>query len=185
VSLIMTPEKAQREEFLEVLQGCLCIGKELTTFQLLLKEWFFTCIVFGTMFFYASQVVMLLGLQMHWEYQRRKRQREGFDWEDGASGNLDLDGMTDADSHPGGGPMDSGNRQSSTQEEIGNNDVPHIDERQENQYDDAVFFECDGTFDDGHEDEWEDLPTQTTTTSMGNVQSPNPGATRILDENEE
>jgi hypothetical protein len=182
----MTPEKAQRGEFLEVLQGYIHIGKELTDFQLLLKEWFFTCIVFGTIFFFALQVVILLGWQMYWEYQREKRQREEVDWEDGASYyDLGLDGMTDAGSHPSGGPVNTGNRQAYTQEEsVENSDGPHIVEQHENQHD-AMFFEWDGTFDDGDESEWEDLPTQTATTSSGNVQSYTPEATRIPEDNEE
>jgi hypothetical protein len=186
----MSPEKVQRGEFLEVVQGYIHVGKELTDFQRLLKDWFFTCIVLGTIFFYALQIGIILGWQLYWEYQRGKilQQEEEVNWEDNASENLDLDGITDTGSHSGNVPGDDVNRQDYTQAESGveNNTGPHIVEQYENQNNnDAVFFECDGSFDDRYDgDEWEDLPTQTTTTTATSSNGNVPGVTtRIPDEN--
>jgi hypothetical protein len=166
VSLIMAPEKADRGEFLEVLQGYLHIGKELTEFQLLLKEWFFTCMAVGTMFFYGLQVMLLLGLQTYWEYLQEKRERERVDLEDDASDNLGLDVTLNSQDIP----LDSGNSRNDGEQSLDGN---------------AVFFECDGPFEEGQEGEWEDLPTQTTTpSSRSNRHFPNSGSTRIPDDDE-
>ena len=87
----MPTEKAQRQEVLEVLQGSLRIGKELTDFQQLLKDYFFTSTVFGTLFFFGLQVLLILGVQLYLDYRRKKILLE-----DDASDNLSLDDVTDS-----------------------------------------------------------------------------------------
>ena len=60
-------------ETLEVIAGEIRIGEELSYFQLLLKEWFFTCYVVGTCIFFALQVLLWFLFQVCWS-KRRQRQ---------------------------------------------------------------------------------------------------------------
>lgn len=49
------------------------MGEELSYFQLLLKEWFFTCYLVGTCFFFALQVLLWFLFRLCWS-KRRQRQ---------------------------------------------------------------------------------------------------------------
>ena len=60
-------------ETLEVITGEIRVGEELSHFQLLLKEWFFTCYVVGTCVFFALQVLLWFLFQVCWS-KRRQRQ---------------------------------------------------------------------------------------------------------------
>jgi hypothetical protein len=60
-------------ETLEVIAGEILMGEELSYFQLLLKEWFFTCYVVGTCIFFALQVLLWVLFQVCWS-KRRQRQ---------------------------------------------------------------------------------------------------------------
>ncbi|KAG7356704.1 Seipin-like protein [Nitzschia inconspicua] len=192
VSVIMSPEKTQQNEggegdCLEVLYGYLHVGKELTEFQRLLKEWFFTCMVFGTMFFYGIQVMLLLGLQAYRAIQRERREREEIhSWEendasdilpfDDTADSTSLHGRVERGSRPDNYPpmeenFDGNHSHHNTEEEF------YVDDRN-----DAVFFECDGSFPDGQEGEWEDLPTETTGSFGHAPPPPTFGATRIPDD---
>jgi hypothetical protein len=181
ISLIMAPEKAEKGEILEVLQGQLHIGKELTDFQMLLKEYFFTSMVFGTMFFYGLQVLLLLSLEAYWAILEERRARER-DMEDDASNDLDLDevSLRDGGDNSGGGMQTS---HDPTEEGV-DADIHHSVEDVTNLEDDAdaTFFECDSPFEDGHEGEWEDLPTGTTAGSASNGQQTHSGVNRIPDD---
>ncbi|KAG7356349.1 Seipin-like protein [Nitzschia inconspicua] len=193
VSIIMSPEQTQQSggegDCLEVLYGYLHIGKELTEFQLLLKEWFFTCMVFGTMFFYGIQVMLLLGLQAYGAMQRERQDRnEIHSWEDDASDILPFDDTADSTSLHGGVERGSRPDNRPMEENLDGNHSHHNTEEEfyDDDRNDAVFFECDGSFPDGQEGEWEDLPTETTG-SFGHAPPPTTttfGATRIPDDQE-
>jgi hypothetical protein len=60
-------------ETLEVIAGEIRMGEELSYFQLLLQEWFFTCYVVGTCIFFALQILLWFLLQVCWS-KRRHRQ---------------------------------------------------------------------------------------------------------------
>jgi hypothetical protein len=60
-------------ETLEVIAGEIRMGEELSYFQLLLKEWFFTCYLVGTCIFFALQVLLWFLFQVCWS-KRRQRQ---------------------------------------------------------------------------------------------------------------
>lgn len=157
----MSPEKAERQEVLEITQGHLHIGKELSDLQQLLKDWFFTCLVIGTSFFYGVQVMLLMGLQWYWEIQREQRQREQVNLEDDASDNLVFEEMTEngnRDSEIGNESTEEPPQSDNDQSPV---EVPIDDDNSGIDYgNDPGFFECDGAFDDGHEGEWEDLPQE-------------------------
>lgn len=177
----MAPEKAEKGEILEVLQGQLHIGKELTDFQLLLKEYFFTSMVFGTIFFYGLQVLLLLSLQAYWAILEERRAREQDMMEDDASNDLDLDevSLRDGGDNSGGGVPTS---HDPTEEGVDRDTRQSVEDVTNLEGDaDATFFECDGRFEDGHEGEWEDLPTGTTTANPSNGQQTHSGVNRIPD----
>jgi hypothetical protein len=147
----MAPEKAHRGEFLEVIKGVLHVGKELTAFQLLLKEWFYTCLTFGTIFFFGLQLSVLFCVQ--WCMECRRAQQERIILDDDASENLDFEGMT-----TGG---DSGDR---TDDQNRNNNIHEdVDGSQslndERRFSEGVYND-NAEYDDGHDGEWEDLPPQ-------------------------
>ena len=63
-------------EFLEVTKGEIRIGKELTDFQFLLKEWFFTCYMVGAFFIFSLQILGLLIGRLYWDYRATRRMQE-------------------------------------------------------------------------------------------------------------
>lgn len=149
VRLLVSPEKAQRGDLVEVVQGMLRIGEELTGMQLVLKEWFFTCMTIGTLVFFSLQLVIVLAIQVCWN-QRRKRQQERVILEDDVSENLGLNGLdggVDSDVYGAddrnGDPTDDNNnseRRSSQGQQQNNSNDEYVD---------------------GEQGEWEDLPQQT------------------------
>jgi hypothetical protein len=68
------------EDAPEVLRGYLHVGKELTAFQELLKEWFFTCAAVGVSFFFLIQFLLVFAVQTYWSSQteatRRRQQQD-------------------------------------------------------------------------------------------------------------
>lgn len=70
---------------LEIITGEICMGEELSEFQLFLKEYFFLSGLLGTCFFFFFQISLLAAFYLSFEI-RRRRQLEL----DDASENLDL-----------------------------------------------------------------------------------------------
>jgi hypothetical protein len=69
---IERPSSAQN--LVEVIRGELRIGNELTRFQEILKEWFYTCFCIGTLLFASIYYVMGLLLAFAWKiYDARRR----------------------------------------------------------------------------------------------------------------
>jgi hypothetical protein len=89
-------------EPLEVTKGEIRIGKELSDFQLLLKEWFFTCYIAGSSFLFFFQLLGLFVVRMYLDARRtRRRMRED------PSINLgNLEGGSQFDSHGSHGGRD-------------------------------------------------------------------------------
>jgi hypothetical protein len=86
VILIMQEKNSQQLDPLEVTKGEIRIGKELSDFQLLIKEWFFTCYMVGTGIIFVLQLLGLLIVRSYWDYRTRRRMHED------PSLNLNLDG---------------------------------------------------------------------------------------------
>jgi Putative adipose-regulatory protein (Seipin) len=86
----------------EVLRGHLHVGKELTAFQEILKEWFFTCMMAGFSFFFSIQVMAILAIRSYWEHRceqkRRQQQQDGLDF-DNASEAFSRHGFNDGRRH--------------------------------------------------------------------------------------
>jgi hypothetical protein len=61
---------------LEVMTADIRIGKELSDYQLILKEWFFTCYTIGSSILFFSQLLVLVILRLHIKEQRSKREME-------------------------------------------------------------------------------------------------------------
>ena len=153
VRLMVSPEKAQKGDLVEVAQGMLRIGEELTGMQLVLKEWFFTCTTIGTLVFFSLQLAVVLAIQVWWK-QRRQRQQERVILEDDVSESLGLDGLD-------GGGVDS------------DGDVVYgADDRNNNYNSERRSFRGQqqnngsgrgsGEYMDDEEGEWEDLPQEPT-----------------------
>jgi len=147
VRLVMSPEKAQRGELVEVVKASLHIGKEMTDVQLVLKEWFFTCLTFGIVIFFFFKIVLIFAIHCFWKYNR-KRQRIVL--EDDASDILGLDGI---DNTGDGIDGQSSPNNSPTHEFFDDNETRSFQGRNNGRY----FLDEQG--------EWEDLsqsrPTQT------------------------
>jgi hypothetical protein len=58
------------------------IGKELSTFQNVLKEWFYTCAIVGVTFLFGLQVTMWAVVQQIWVNYWRQRQLQVMDDDD-------------------------------------------------------------------------------------------------------
>lgn len=83
-------DRDRKEDPLEVLKGDIRIGKELNEFQFLLREWFFTCYIVGTLILCLCQAAALLGFRQIWRLRLRDqilRQMQ----EDDLSDHLELD----------------------------------------------------------------------------------------------
>jgi len=65
-------DKPRRDDPLEVTRGEIRIGKELTDFQFLLREYFLTCYMIGVIFLSTMQVVGLLSLRSYWKHRQRQ-----------------------------------------------------------------------------------------------------------------
>ena len=97
VRLLVSPQKARRGDMVEVVQGILRISEELTGIQLVLKEWFFTCMLIGTILLFFLQLVFVFAIRfafLTWCRQEREDERDIF--EDVSEG-LNLDGLNDVD----------------------------------------------------------------------------------------
>mmetsp|Transcript_13825 Transcript_13825/g.22226 ORF Transcript_13825/g.22226 Transcript_13825/m.22226 type:complete len:528 (-) Transcript_13825:3106-4689(-) len=167
VRLIMGSEKVHRGEFLEVLEGALHIGKELTEFQLLLREWFFTCLTFGTLFFFGLQLVLIFGLRWYWECKRKQQRHERIILEDDASDNFGLDGV----SVTGESAASLGREARRQAHDGGDSESWSSDDRGHQEY--------DRNLDEGQDGEWEDLPPQTGSASLVNDESTRTSRTTI------
>lgn len=156
VRLLMSPEKAQRGELVEVVQGMVNIGKELTDVQLVLKEWFLTCLTFGTTFFFFLQLVLIFATHYFWKC---RKQRQHIILEDDVSENLGLDVIDDIDdegqSNRSGNPINESFDENETSSSQGLNNSRYSDEQ----------------------GEWEDLPQPTRSSS----QAPGTDVTVIIE----
>jgi hypothetical protein len=56
----------------EIVGGTIRIGKELNAFQELVKVWFYTCFIFGTMAFAMMYLLQLQIFQLIWKHFRRR-----------------------------------------------------------------------------------------------------------------
>ena len=65
-------DKPRRDEPLEVTRGEIRIGKELTDFQFLLREYFLTCYIVGVILLSTMQVLGLLCLRSCWKHRQRQ-----------------------------------------------------------------------------------------------------------------
>jgi hypothetical protein len=144
VRLLVSPEKAQRGELVEVVQGILNIGKELTDLQLVLKEWFLTCLTFGTTFFFFLQLVLIFVTHYFWKC---RRQRQHIILEDDVSENLRLDEIDDIDDD-----IDDRN-DNPTNESFDENETSSSQGLNNSRYSDE-------------QGEWEDLPQPTRSSSQ-------------------
>ena len=66
-------DRPRRDEPLEVTRGEIRIGKELTDFQFLLREYFLTCYIIGVILLSTMQVVGLLSLRSYWKHRHRQK----------------------------------------------------------------------------------------------------------------
>lgn len=72
--VIQTQDRfSRRKAQLEVTRGEIRIGKELTDFQFLLRENFFTCYVIGVIILYTFQLTGLLLMRVYWKQRQRAR----------------------------------------------------------------------------------------------------------------
>jgi hypothetical protein len=85
-------------EPLEVTRGEVQIGRELSTLQLLMKEWFYTCCLIGVFTFFVCELVGMICLRMILDVYRRQRMH------DDASIGLNLSGsFGDTQDYPANG----------------------------------------------------------------------------------
>jgi len=152
VRLLVSPEKAQKGDLVEVVQGMLRIGEELTGMQLVLKEWFFTCTTIGTLVFFFLQLVIVLVIRVWWK-QRRQRQQERVILEDDVSESLGLNGLDGGGG--GGGDVDSDDVYGADDHNGNNNSERRSSRGQQQNNGSGENF-------DDEEGEWEDLPQQPT-----------------------
>jgi hypothetical protein len=66
-------DKREKDDPLEVVRGEIRIGKELTDFQFLLREYFFTCYIIGVMIISTIQTINLVVLRAMWKQQQHRR----------------------------------------------------------------------------------------------------------------
>ena len=157
----MSPDKVQKGEYVEVLQGQVHIGKELTKFQLLLKEYFFSCLSFGTCFFYGIQILCIFVINWYLDYKRQQRENERMDYDDGdddlndvdVSEDLGFEEMTNNDNDGINRNNTNNNDNSIPRNEAGNDD--NTTTMNQNYYEETEEYY------DGEEGEWEDLPQST------------------------
>jgi len=125
VRLLVSPENRQRGEQVEVGAGILHIGEEMVGLQLILKEWFFTCLTIGTTVLFVWQLTLAFALQSLLEYRRqlrreeereRERERDRIILEDDVSEGLGLAGFDDDVPHGNG---DGGAREESSTDNVG------------------------------------------------------------------
>ena len=91
-------QRSSSAESLEVTTGELRIGEELSPFQELLKEWFFTCYFLGAFAFFVIQLCLWFLGRLLWIYRRRKDH-----WiEEPSYGLDDIQGSLDGDGGAGG-----------------------------------------------------------------------------------
>jgi len=150
----MSPKKAQRGELVEVVKASLNIGKELTDVQLVLKEWFFTCLTFGTIILFFFKIVLIFAIHCFWKYNR---QQQRIILEDDASDILGLDGIDntgdglDGRSSRNNSPINESYDENETRSSQGRNN-------------DRYFLDEQG--------EWEDLPQSRPTGTQTSSQAP-------------
>ena len=87
-----TKGKWRNDDPLEVTGGEIRVGVELTDFQFLLREWFFSCYLIGVTVLSAIQVVGILLLRAMWKHQQIERLlRQMREEQEDLSDRLDLD----------------------------------------------------------------------------------------------
>jgi hypothetical protein len=170
----MSPENVENGVLVEVSQGQVCIGKELTEFQLLLKEWFFTSLTIGTCFFYGVQVLLIVGWNWYWERKRRQRHdddglvdddNDDDDDIDGASEIFRFDGTSTDGSDRNGWETNRNHWERNEDASTGGSDRPYV-------------YDVDEEYFDGQEGEWEDLPPPPQQSSSTGVTSQPSGRDR-------
>ncbi len=74
VSLVMqVKDKRRKEEPLEVTRGEIRIGKELTDFQFLLRDYFLTCYIVGVIILSTIQLLGIIFLRSYLKHRQRQR----------------------------------------------------------------------------------------------------------------
>ena len=93
-------DKRGKDDPLEVVRGEIRIGKELTDFQFMLREYFFTCYIIGVMIIAIFQTINLVVLRAMWKQRQHRRilRQMQEELEDDSSDILDLD---DSELEPG------------------------------------------------------------------------------------
>lgn len=93
-------DKRTKDDPLEVVRGEIRIGKELTDFQFLLREYFFTCYIIGVIIISTIQTINLVALRAMWKQRQHRRilRQMQEELEDDSSDILDLD---DSEHGPG------------------------------------------------------------------------------------
>lgn len=66
-------DKRRKDEPLEVTRGEIRIGEELTDFQFLLREWFFSCYAVGVIILSTLQISGLIFLKAFMKHRRHQR----------------------------------------------------------------------------------------------------------------
>jgi len=85
-------DQERKDDPLEVIRGEIRIGKELSDFQFLLREWFFTCYIVGVIIISTMKIVGLLLLKALMNHRRRQRiLRQMREEQDDISEGLNLD----------------------------------------------------------------------------------------------
>jgi hypothetical protein len=127
VRLVVSPEKAQRGDIVEVIHGMVHIGKELRGLQLLLKEWFFACAMIGTGFFFSLQLIIVLALKVFWD-QRQEQERIVLDDDvlegPGLDDFVDMDGDANAEDNGDGDRIPHGSAEYAEDEQGEWEDLP-------------------------------------------------------------
>ena len=93
-------DRQHKDVPLEVIKGDIRIGKELSDFQFMLREWFFTCYIIGTLILSAIHVTALFAFYTYWKFQKRQQGLQDLADNDPSVG-LDLnDAELEADESP-------------------------------------------------------------------------------------
>ena len=179
VRLLVSPQKAQEGDMIEVTHGMLRIGEELTGMRLVLKEWFFVCAGIGTLLFFSVQSLIFYFLKVCWNHRsgRQEEEQEHIILDDDISESLGLDGLD------GSHAEDNNNGDSNDRDhphENSNNSNNNFEQRSSSQRHRSGDFD----FMDEDQDEWEDLPQESTEANPPQNESHDPETVGEQHENE-
>lgn len=91
VQLLSRGKAWQDKTPVEVISGQVRIGKELNWFQVILRDYFYSCYIMGAMTIFVLQAIFWTVLSRYMESQRERIQREMEEWEQEARQNMDAD----------------------------------------------------------------------------------------------